>query len=563
MMTEQLSPQKSTKKVELWVCDFCHTAKFEDYEDACRHEDECRKEQEENQKKSAALHPFFGKQKIGGAPAGGVRKNDNNNNSEAKGRSKLVNTKQNQLPTDRKPVRLNDSRGTTSLDLQSSSSSENTVNSAKIVGVVNQPTAKKRKSNSSSCSDSSVKVIRVAESQSKNKRKPKNNHTKPTSKANKSKTVAPLAAIFQKDDNGGLVDEKSLLAEQRAAEFQAKRRLERERERERQRKRQATFFQQKSDQLKSSTSTNNQQESKSKFSCPRFPVPSFILSSSTLNGTDIINDSLPKRPHVILNDERMERMQKVLRKKLPYPGKVHLEFTSEEDADFSFTSTLERNNNDPHQGSVMALSISDEFAKVFVPPERKDDSFTTNNNNITSWADKYAMDVKDICGDHNKQVSSDLIKFVREWMVERQLANQRMAERQRALQKKRKAKKKRNFAQDDEDLWFDSDSEECRLPSVCLIEGPVGSCKSSLVYAVARQCECQVLELNTSDKRSSANIKRALEETTQSHSSLDMLKKREANLFAGQQLVDSDVESDNEEKGDSLTMILIDEGKHT
>ena len=173
------------------------------------------------------------------------------------------------------------------------------------------------------------------------------------------------------------------------------------------------------------------------------------------------------------------------------------------------------------------------------------------------WCDKYSIQSvpQDVCGEGNRETAQELVAFVEDWKVERHRAHGRRAEKQQALLKKRKARKYK----DDDELWEDSDNEESGLCSVCLLTGPTGSGKTSLVHAVARQSECVVLEINTSERRGGQALKNAIEEATQSDSSLDMLKKSKisSNVDPFQ---DSDDESEANEKGSSVNVILIDEG---
>ncbi|KAI2490146.1 DNA clamp loader protein [Fragilaria crotonensis] len=149
--------------------------------------------------------------------------------------------------------------------------------------------------------------------------------------------------------------------------------------------------------------------------------------------------------------------------------------------------------------------------------------------------------------------------FVDEWKVERQKALSRRADKQDRLARGRKPSKKKKL----DDLWDDaSDDDQAGLPSICLLTGPVGCGKTSLVYAVAKSCDCKVMEINSTDKRSSQNLKNAIEEATQSDSTIDMLKNRAAapSVFSSRKaaLVDSEDE-DSDEEGSAVPIVLIDE----
>ena len=111
------------------------------------------------------------------------------------------------------------------------------------------------------------------------------------------------------------------------------------------------------------------------------------------------------------------------------------------------------------------------------------------------------------------------------------------------------------------------------------ISAPTGSGKTRLVHAVAEQSECVVIEINSSAVRSGSALKKAIQETTQSHSNLAMSKKKKTGggggnaLFGKKTAVEEsddengrffDESSDEEEsvrESHSLTVILIDEGE--
>ena len=585
----QQHPSKRKKVVESWLCDVCKTARFDTFDEACRHEEICLKEKEaaetkaKSEQEAAAaatakpVHPFFAgssKQRKQNEKATKSCSKDKANDSNSKRRQrnadsskddaykktkktkKEVATSQTTLTAannhkkvlqDRvldKPFSCSNktanTKGKTIIDLNVPSSKE--INGNPSVQTKPQKKRKKNVANNSSCNedkDEPVEIVKVKPAAAKKTSKPK-------------MPMAPLASIFQKGSKP--VDEKAFMAEQRAAELQAKRRMEREKDRERQRKRQETFFQKRTavdSHQRVKSQLNHSNNNKAKHSCPQFPVPNHVLGDKT--ETILI----PERPRVYVTDHQLAETRKNLQTMLPYPSeKVNLQFASEGVSDWKFNSS----DSSWIPKDDYSDLIQHQLARVLCAPT----STKNENSQHRLWVDKYVLDVNNVCGGDSQQASKELIEFVQEWMVHRQQANERMAERQKSLQKKKLASKKVVYKDDDEYLF--SDEEGSELPSVCLVQGPVGSCKSSLVHAVAKHCGCQVLELNTSDKRGSTDLRKALEEATQSQSSLDMLKKREASLSVKQQLVDSDSEGDEgdengKNKGTSLTVILIDEGE--
>lgn len=577
-------PSARTVQKELWICDVCKVKKFEDFEEACRHEETCKMEKEPATKReiNAANDSLLATNSVERKKKNEVDDNDNHNKISRRSSKKIpkmfdVQKKakcdfRNGVLKDIKSnckseSQSNKQRGTVTssvIDLQRSSSSENSLQSTKVEKGIQSPNKRtnKRKPADSQGSVNVVHLVHPAENQKKPKKKPKTKGTK----SNQSCNTATLATIFQKDKNKSKPAEtNALMAEQVAAEFQAKRRLERERDRERQKKRQETFFKPKINSP--SKFINSGPTSKPQMACPRFPVPSFVHPPDNTNYHD---GGDPTRGDTTLASMEGLAMARILiQKSLKFPGRQLLEFTDEGELPWTYSNPTDTDEKKHEAECIDSQSVQKELVKILTISEKPESSLsnTPSSNQSLLWVDKDVLDFSDICGETNKSVAKHMEAFVREWMVERHKAHQRMAERQKALRKQRKTAKSKKKAQD-EDLWMDYDSD-CdsedlfSLPSICLIEGPVGSCKSSLVHAVARKCECPVVELNTSEKRGSANLRKILEEATVSHSSLEMLKKREANLCSLTDLVDSDEESNSEQQsGSSLTVILIDEGKY-
>lgn len=597
MMTDNLLPQQQhqeeKQQMELWVCDVCKVKKFRDFDKACQHEERCKKrklaEQETAAQAEAAnnskVHPFFAAPGANAAPVGAAAAGGNEGGTNGT-------TKRQKTSDDTKQLRKADNKlkenvvqnGTTT---DSSHNSKHPKN--KPIKRSETVPAKKESSHPFFASKRPQQQKQIAKISSKTTTddiefvgvvKPK----APSRAAKKSKATktsagpaGPLASLFLKDENGETIDTRKLMAEQTTAEFQAKRRLQREQERERQRKRQEWF----ANGGGSASSTNapaasschpSATETVSPFACPQFPVPSFL---PTIHANQ---SSLPERSCVWVNDETLGQARSVLQKALPFTGKAGLTLTADGESTFPYNddTAWQSQQGATNTSSGILDSIQMEFARVlaphkvptFGPGEGDSGDENQQQQHDMLWVDKYPLTIGNVCGEKNQKISTEMIDFVQEWMVEREKANERMAERQAKLQKKnKKIAKKKKYKDDDEDMWSDLESDDDggnKLPSLYLLEGPVGSGKSSLVHAVAKHCDCQVLELNTSSKRGSVDLRKALEEATQSLSSLDMLKKRQANIFAKQDLVDSDDENDKEtaRKGTTLSVILIDEGKN-
>ena len=191
-------------------------------------------------------------------------------------------------------------------------------------------------------------------------------------------------------------------------------------------------------------------------------------------------------------------------------------------------------------------------------PRLIDDEYTSCPK---QWCDKYKMNTvpNDIYGENNKVIADDLLTFVGDWKNHRQQAiiAAELAHQKRNGRKKKKATSKKTRYDSDDDFLSDSD-DEGGLAKVYILCGPVGCGKTSLVYAAAKKSNCIVLEINTTDDRGGVSLKKAMEECTQSHSSLALLKHR-SNFFSDDTCLQNS--DDEEESRSSLALILIDEGK--
>ena len=519
-----------TKQTQKWLCDVCKVQCFDTMEEAILHEEECLKqqnqklqcvlEQKEPKAKTTAPHPFFRPQTEKQEQLAGKKRKGN---SAAVESATTTTTQQpsSGIPVDvektKRILRPRTKRPQTDGHLESNKTKDSS-------------SAKQTKKTSKA-------TLSKTSSQTKSKKK--------TAHLAKAKQMAP---IFRKKDG---VTAKKLMEEQVAVQFMAQRRLAEKRQREQNRKRR---------EFNLTTSLSIEANPRKPSSRTRhFPVPSHICST-TSSKEDLTALDLPNAPYNWL--KRADLVQaRLASNAASFSGSgQHTERKDE----FDVTG----------EGPVLLFPAKENvFGKEFVEVDHLQNALCSilspppsnpSDQKTKLWADKYTCyNVQDdICGERLREVAAELTEFVEKWMVEREKANQRMAERQRALNRSHKMKKKRKIVYKvDDDIWSDSDNEESELGNLCLLTGPVGSGKSNLVYTVAKKCGCNVLEMNTSKNRGAAAVRRTIEEATQSQSSIDMLKKQKAALFARQELVDSDGddEDSDEGKGSSLSVILIDE----
>ena len=226
----------------------------------------------------------------------------------------------------------------------------------------------------------------------------------------------------------------------------------------------------------------------------------------------------------------------------------------------------ERQTSFPCESQLTDSRISPLLAKILSHAKICHTVESSESNQLLP--DKHRISADDLenpargIGDSLCHAGVELFNFVEGWKKERHRANQRTEERQRRLAARNKSTKskrnKRKTKDTEEELWG-SENESSSLVSLFVLTGPVSSGKTSLVHAIGVKSECQVLEINTSDKRGGAALKQMLEEATVSHSSLDLLKQKQRKSLFAEQLVDSDESDSDVEEGANLAIVLIDE----
>lgn len=124
------------------------------------------------------------------------------------------------------------------------------------------------------------------------------------------------------------------------------------------------------------------------------------------------------------------------------------------------------------------------------------------NPDKLNWTDKYKpMSTKQIIGNF------ETIKELRKWLVT-------------WTENEAKSKRKGSIESDSSDFYqSDTDSKDSIKTSnnLLVIKGPVGSGKTSSVYAVAAELAIKVIEVNASGKRTGKIMLQDLQEATQSH----------------------------------------------
>ena len=301
---------------------------------------------------------------------------------------------------------------------------------------------------------------------------------------------------------------------------------------------------------------------------PHFPVPTHVVSTngganSSFANVEVVDDNLVSRELILSSIQHLVNAPR-------FPGATLSSETkkvTEVEATPSFLCMNEKFN--PRLRGATS-DISQAFASILqVPPITLDGDYEYKDTNL--WSARYGMQSlpEDVCGENNKDAAGSIMSFIKEWKGHRAEFVKKLEEKRRSLSKLKRKKKKNSYYADD--LW--DDEEDLGLCNIFMLTGPHGTGKSALVHAAAVQSGCVLVEINTSERRGGAALKRAIEECTQSHSSLALLKRGGGgSRMSGcpededpRDSADSTDESDNSgatnERG-RLAAILIDEGEN-
>ena len=528
---EKVAKKKRKVVKDKWVCDYCCKAAFDDFDEACRHEKECQVLMERESGKT--MKP----EKLSFTP-----------------------------PMSRRRSRRQASMKESCTQETGFFGKQSKVSAAKN-GPKTMPSAPIFLNTSKKVQSSKV---------ASNKKK-----SKPTRKTSTNNSSAPIASIFLKASKKVSSDiddgKKTLIAEQRAAEFMAKRREEAKVERERNRKREEAqrlrYEQKKRDQEKKEVKEVEQLALEIKAA----KASNGKRGRAQDHGCIIENPSCPERRKE--EDRQLSKLEQVALSAPRYPYISHVVGKDDQyskDKSTQETCSFRRSNNNYGVDSV-SVSFSEDYSQSLLAQQHSfnDESapdllyqhfssvFQPSTNTCCDsttaaqlWSNTYAMKVipHDIYGQENKDTAAQLLDFINGWREHR-------LQYLKNIEEKRAQSKKASHSS----CWYDSESDfmsdpdldddDDDLRSVFLLTGPSGSGKTSLVHAAAKNCQCVVLEINSSVKRGGKDLRREIEECTQSHSSLAVLKK-EGTLETGGMILD-----DENEESASLALILIDEGE--
>ena len=538
--------QRKVKHVQKWKCDVCQIAVFSTLEEACAHEEQCKKERCEQKIAAHRMIPETGRRRMYTSTTANFRRptseiivvqnpkpaiqsatksdlittypnlKERQKNSKSSGRKEreaLILPQGNQVPT--KAMKPSRKAPTTNEILGSSlfiSSNHGTIKRMK-----------KRPHINVSDIDKTLPPIRRKLIQ------------RTREKQSADTSGASLASIFGGKMMDGKKSADALLAEHRAAEFVMKQRIKAEKERKRQQKRQEARSQQ---QPKESIRAPKQAPKKES----TYPLDLRFYSATHVNAP-FSSCKVSDGDQTWVRNNHVLKAQSRLRTKVRHTLRPIVDACTE---DYKILNP-QLGKSSIESGIHQAANIL--ASKLEFPVVKSIDG--------KLWTEKhsYKSIPADVVGECNQDISNQVLQFIDEWKIERQKVHTRRAEKQKSL--KQMKKQKRTIECNEEDLWGESD-DETGIICVCLLTGPPGSGKTSLVHAAARQSGCVVIEVNTSFKRGGQALKHAIEEATQSDSTLEMMKKKNSESFV--ELVDTD---DDEDEGagkrSAVPIVLIDE----
>ncbi len=533
--------------VQRWRCDVCQEASFEDFHEACRHEQSCRggppkatqSQLPSSQTTTSSTTTTSISQPGQTRRQAAKRISDVYVSPEPSPQSTMTVTVK-KRPHPKSQTRKSSNQATHSFFAPRKNAKRSTTTKA--------PTnnAKEKKATPTPASTQSSQPL-TPESQNQSDDDSYNAvdvqlvRVKPAKKLSRAETIEEKVAILtamvnddmKKPALAGIFTNKSmqqLMSEQRQAEFQAQRRLERQRELERKQKR----------------ATSHPPD-----------ISTFIAKSTTKPMVLPVHCRQPVAPRISTHVGSIYPIPILPRDEVSFwmeiPSLRHQTHTRtrQQEQKQLFSEKLISSPNVLDAQDNHNDMLREAFANIFVPSKARKDAML--------WSHKYGHqhNIDSVIGPTTQQAVGTLKQWIEDWCFARQRSLTRMKVRQEQLKKKKT--NKIVYKQDrDEDSW-----DEDQLTNVYLLTGPPASGKTGLVHAVAKNCQCSVLEINTTMARSASALKHSIQEATQSCSTSDLFRQQASfqSTIQSQSLQDSDEESSSQKSRPttSLTVILIDE----
>jgi hypothetical protein len=550
---ERILMRNNNKRVVLqqWKCDVCRVRCFPTLEQATQHEEECgrrmliaeeTKTSNQTVEKPKALHPFFQNQ----PPATSDPKTTKTRKTAAT-KIKSTKTASTKTASTAKITSIGKTASTAKITAKTATSKAKTATTkAKTATIKSKFPPPKKKSavatTSAVATDVAGRKARTGErtatldvvlDDGRKKPPPKQQEVIDMSSSPPRKDddmdMSQLAAMFG-------VDTKTLMEQQRAAEFHGERRRKEDDQRK------------KREHKKPATTTFTPAASR-RGGAIRFPNPNHVIPE--LHKEEENMKSRTEGVPVWLTEARVATMRQVWLQRT-HDDNVNISLDDNDDVKLLPDSS-------PSVWAHPVLEKDQRLHQLFA-------SASLEIKKAPPLPDTLRMQVlpDDLCGTSIQSAYETILEWVKEWKAVRQRCLDHMEakqeERRRQHNQQPKKRLRKQYKDHDDDLWDDSDDEQdTGLPSLCLLTGPVGCGKTDLVHALAKHCDCHLLELSTADKRGAAALKKAIGEATQSLGAKHLLQKKSmfASAKTNEPLLDSD--DDDGDKGTSLTAILIDE----
>eukprot|EP00804_Cyclotella_cryptica_P028267 CCRYP_014617-RB/>CCRYP_014617-RB protein AED:0.01 eAED:0.01 QI:194/1/1/1/0.66/0.25/4/3104/1025 len=538
-----------------WVCDVCHVKWFLDFDEACRHEATCQASSQrcDGKETKAAVSSLISQEIVADA----VEKNtstpieiinvESSDDSSSKSGEKNKDERPRRSKRVRGPPCPNPVNETSRAQTTSIAASNDVAKKSKRNRVAAIP-AFFRPPKATKCDAASSGIVSqedyeqhlLAEQQLQQNQRTRHNgkgsipttaETKPKRKLKTADTndgtKAPPSSAKTTRDKPAL--SQKLLGEHAAASFFARRKEAAREERERQKKREEArrcTKRREEDKLSSveGKPSGRMNRKEKRMGAVRFPCPSHVLQ-----GVDVAGETRlttyggmgPKYP----------------------PGRVDLTRPCPEEPTTGLTFFTKDCDFPPSQDLTLRL-FSSVFSSPFPPRHPNDPRLWTDKHTLTQIPSS-------VLGASNQESSQKLMRFIQEWKIRRH----------KSMLAKKSKKKKSGYDSDDSFL----DGESSSPTSLFVLTGRTGTGKSRLVHAVSAGLDCALLEISTGEVRGGGALKKRVLESTLSHSSVALMKRREpvtvlTAVESKKEFFDEESESEEEEEErSSLTVILIDE----
>ncbi|XP_077297753.1 enhanced level of genomic instability 1 [Arctopsyche grandis] len=174
----------------------------------------------------------------------------------------------------------------------------------------------------------------------------------------------------------------------------------------------------------------------------------------------------------------------------------------ENDKNFDYFNSLQ--TYEVREGLLALKNIYPKFP-IYRTFKQLRQKFTTSQKEDENplWTEKYKpLRSEDIVGNFRS------VEVLKKWLSSWKECRQEMSQ-----------KSKHHDDSSDSEFWSDSDTNDSsRLPNnTYLVVGPIGSGKTSTIYAIANELDMNVLEVNASSRRTGKKMMTELQEATQSH----------------------------------------------